>query len=83
LLLGFFDLLWQTRPSFTKVDSGSAYLYQTTGFTMHWLDIAIMVGIGGLVVSFFFSQLKGRPLIALNDPRFAELYFEDNEHHHD
>jgi len=83
LVARFFDLLWQTRPSFTKVDSGSAYLYQTTGFTMHWLDIAIMVGIGGLVVSFFFSQLKGRPLIALNDPRFAELYSEDNEHHHD
>ncbi len=77
LIARFFDLLWQTRPSFTKVD-----VYHSTGFTMHWLDIAITIGIGGLLISFFFAQLKNRPLIALNDPRFSELYTEDDEHHH-
>ena len=83
LVARFFDLLWQTRPAFTKVPNDSGYLYHTTGFTMHWLDLTIMLGIGGLVVSFFFSQLKRRPLIALNDPRFSELYSEDGEHSHE
>ena len=77
LVVHFFDLLWQTRPSFTKIDG-----FHSTGFTMHWLDIAILVGIGGLLVSFFFAQLKSRPLVALNDPRFPELYSADDEHNH-
>jgi hypothetical protein len=77
LIARFFDLLWQTRPSFTKVDG-----FHSTGFTMHWLDLAIMVGIGGLLVAFFFAQLKNRPIVALNDPRFPELYSADDEHNH-
>ncbi len=77
LVAHFFELLWQTRPSFTKIDG-----FHSTGFTMHWLDLAIMLGIGGLLVSFFFAQLKTRPLIALNDPRFPELYAADDEHNH-
>jgi hypothetical protein len=77
LVVHFFDLLWQTRPSFTKIDG-----FHSTGFTMHWLDIAILVGIGGLLISFFFAQLKSRPLVALNDPRFPELYSADDEHNH-
>lgn len=83
LIARFFDLLWQTRPASTKIPGDSAYLYHTTGFTMHWLDLTLMVGIGGLVISLFFSQLKKRPLIALNDPRFSELYSEDDEHGHE
>ena len=83
LVARFFDLLWQTRPAFTKVDTGSAYLYHTTGFTMHWLDLALMVGIGGIMASHFFSQLKSRPLIALNDPRFSDLYTSNEEQSHD
>jgi hypothetical protein len=71
----FFELLWQTRPSFTKING-----FHSTGFTMHWLDLAITLGIGGLLVSFFFAQLKTRPLLALNDPRFPELYSADDEH---
>ncbi len=77
LIARFFDLLWQTRPSFTKIDG-----FHSTGFTMHWLDIAILVGMGGLLVAFFFAQLKNRPIVALNDPRFPELYLADGEHNH-
>ena len=83
LLVRFFDIIWYTRPTFTKIDPLHANHY-STGFTMHWLDIAIMVAIGGFVISMFFSQLKKQPLIALNDPRYPELYDvnqEDGEHH--
>jgi hypothetical protein len=82
LLVRFFDIIWYTRPTFTKIDPINGNHY-SSGFTMHWLDLAILVAIGGFVVAMFFSQLKKRPLIALNDPRYPELYeaSQDGEHH--
>ena len=82
LLVRFFDIIWYTRPTFTKIDPINGNHY-SSGFTMHWLDLAILVAIGGFVVAMFFSQLKKRPLIALNDPRYLELYEanQDGEHH--
>ena len=82
LLVRFFDIIWYTRPTFTKIDPIHGNHY-SSGFSMHWLDLAILVAIGGFVVSLFFSQLKKRPLIALNDPRYPELYEADpnGEHH--
>jgi hypothetical protein len=81
LFIRFFDILWYTRPTYTKIDPLHGNHY-STGFTMHWLDLTILVAIGGFVVSMFFSQLKNRPLIALNDPRFPELYTADEEDDH-
>ncbi|MEE3233743.1 MAG: hypothetical protein VX294_06210 [Candidatus Latescibacterota bacterium] len=81
LLVRFFDILWYTRPTFTKIDPLHGNHY-SSGFTIDWLDLAILVAIGGFVISMFFSQLKKRPLIALNDPRFPELYEADEKDDH-
>ena len=67
------DLYWITAPTFTKVNG-----FHSTGITIHWLDLAIPIGIGGIVIALFFAQLKKRTLIAQNDPRFADLYGESN-----
>jgi hypothetical protein len=34
----------------------------------HWLDLATLVGIGGLWLAVFFRRLAGRPLLPLADP---------------
>ena len=34
----------------------------------HWLDLATLLGVGGLWLAFFFRQLAGRPLLPLADP---------------
>ena len=65
------DLFWITAPAFDK-----------SGLSLHWLDIAIPVGMGGIWISYFFWHLKRRSLIALNDPRFDYLLSEEDEHSH-
>jgi hypothetical protein len=48
----------------------------------HWLDLSAPIGIGGIWFFIFFSQLKRRSLIALNDPRFEDLLSGEGEHSH-
>jgi hypothetical protein len=61
LLVGmrFVDMLWLVKPSFPHAG-------------LHWLDLAAVVGLGGLWLAFFVWQLRSRPLLAVNDPYFKE-----------
>ena len=74
------DLYWITAPTFTKVHAEKGPSFHSTGITIHWLDLAIPIGIGGIVLALFFAQLKKRTLIAQNDPRFADLYSGESNH---
>jgi hypothetical protein len=60
LVLRVVDLFWLVSPAF------SAEL------TVHWMDIAAPIGIGGIWIAAFVWQLKAYPLLPLNDPRFIE-----------
>lgn len=63
LLLRWLDALWRVLPAFER-----------GGFPLHWLDLALPVGLGGLWAAYFISRVKGRPLVALQDARLeAEL----------
>ena len=35
---------------------------------MHWMDVAAVLGVGGIWLSFFCLQLRDQPLLPLNDP---------------
>ena len=61
MLMRLVDLYWITAPAF-DIDK--------SGIDIHWLDVALPVGMGGIWVSVFFWHLKRRSLVALNDPRF-------------
>jgi hypothetical protein len=58
----FVDLFWLTAPAL-----------HTEGFHLHWLDLALPVGLGGIWLAAFLACLKRRPLLAERDPRFAGL----------
>lgn len=60
LVMRWVGLFWQIMPAF----------YVT--FHLHWLDILLPIGMGGIWVSLFIRQLKRKPLVALHDPRFQE-----------
>ena len=47
-----------------------------TGLAVSWLDFVTPIGLGGLWLSFFLSQLKTAPLLPVNDPgmQFAFVY---------
>ena len=61
LLMRVIDLFWTVGPEF-----------HTEGLAVHVLDILLPVGMGGIWLAFFFRQLKGWPLVPVNDPNLQE-----------
>ena len=52
------DLMWLVVPA------------NEPAFHVHWLDLATLVGIGGLWIAGFSRQLRKRSLLPLGDPEF-------------
>lgn len=61
VVMRFVDIAWVVIPSFTHEH-----------MRIHWLDVAAPVGIGGLWIWLFLTQLRGRPLLPVNDPYIEE-----------
>lgn len=57
----FVDLFWMIAPE-----------RHPSGFMVHPLDIAALVGVGGLWVAYFVRQLGTRALLPVNDPYLRE-----------
>jgi hypothetical protein len=62
IFMSWADLYWIVMPSFDHAGPQFQWL---------WLNLAAPIGIGGIWVAAFISQLKLRPLLPLNDPEFA------------
>jgi hypothetical protein len=62
LVMRFFDLFWLSAPAFAH----------DGGFHVHWLDLALPATLAALWLGFFVYQLRGRALLPLYDPEFAE-----------
>ena len=56
------DLYWLIVPSFGLKSP-----------SVHWLDVVAFLGIGGLWVSLFLTQIKKQPLLPLHDARYEGL----------
>jgi hypothetical protein len=61
VVVRFVDILWLILPSFSPGH-----------FSLHWMDLAVPIGIGGLWIAVFAWQLRKRPLLPAGDPEFAE-----------
>jgi hypothetical protein len=57
LVMRFVDLLWLVLPAFSKGK-----------LAIHWMDLALPLGMGGLWVALFLWHLGRRPLVPANDP---------------
>ncbi len=60
LLTHVVDIWWMVAPS----------LYRE-GFHVSWMTFAALLGVGGIWFAVFLTKLESKPLIPLNDPRFA------------
>src|SRR5262249_42679800 len=65
------DLIWIVEP-----------IFHPGAISLHVLDFAAPVGIGGLWTAFFLRQLDRRPLLALHDPRMESALAAAHEAHH-
>jgi hypothetical protein len=57
LFMRLFDLYWYIMPVFSPGK-----------FTLHWMDIATVLGVGGVWLAAFLFNLQGRPVLPLHDP---------------
>jgi hypothetical protein len=61
IVMRFVDLFWLIAPEFHH-----------DGVSLHFMDLAAPIGIGGLWLAFFSQQLRARPLLPVNDPYLEE-----------
>jgi len=61
LFARWLDLHWLVAPSFSP-----------NAFTIHWLDLAAPLALGGIWLRLFTLGLKRRPLLPANEPFLAE-----------
>jgi len=60
------DLIWLVQPAF-----------EHHGFPIHWMDIAIPVGMAGLWTFVFARNLGSRSLLPANDPYVKEALLHE------
>jgi hypothetical protein len=62
LAMQWVSLVWLVAPAF-----------HPDGLSIHWMDFAAPLGVGGIWLAVFLRGLMDRPLLPLHDPRFAGL----------
>lgn len=60
IIVHFVDIFWVVEPAFRQRE-----------FAIYWTDIVAPIGIGGIWIWAFISNLKARPLLPLHDPRLG------------
>ncbi len=65
LAMRWVDLYWQAAPAFAHGEGAH-------GLHLHWLDLATLVGIGGVWLAVYFGELKKRPLLPAFEPYLEE-----------
>ena len=70
IVMRFIDTFWLVGPS-----------EEDKRFHFSWMDIAIPLGIGGIWLWFFFTNLKSRPLLPVNEPKLEEAIYMAPGHH--
>ncbi|HLB44657.1 MAG TPA: hypothetical protein VJK49_04660 [Candidatus Limnocylindrales bacterium] len=65
VLMRFVDTYWLIVPAFAHDGDPAA-------FHPHWMDLAALVGLGGLWLTVFFRVLQGRERLPMNDPYFKD-----------
>ena len=76
LVMRIVDLFFLVSPEFspsgTNLHAMAPDGEHGTPLFVHWLDVAAVVGLGGVWLWLFVTQLMDRPLLPLRDPNLAE-----------
>ena len=66
LFMRVVDLIWIVEP-----------MFKHEGFPIHWMDVALPLGLTGVWMFLFARNLRSRALLPLNDPFFKEAFAHD------
>jgi hypothetical protein len=66
------DIFWHIEPGLSVVRGGSIVALHPT-FHVSWVHFAVIAGIGGLWMAYFFHNLRARPLLPVNAPQTLRL----------
>ena len=69
IAMRFVDLIWLTGPE----------LHEGV-FRLSWMDLALLVGIGGVWLWYFVTQLNSRPLLPIRDPEIESVFATSHGH---
>ncbi|MEK6284133.1 MAG: hypothetical protein AABO57_00160 [Acidobacteriota bacterium] len=69
IVMRFVDLIWMTGPEFHE-----------GAFWIHWMDVVMPIGLGGLWLAYFAYQLKTRPLLPIGDPELEHVLAHSGGH---
>ncbi|HUL75038.1 MAG TPA: hypothetical protein VLT86_18135 [Vicinamibacterales bacterium] len=61
LVMRVIDITWTIGP-----------IFRHNGTTLHWLDFAAVLGLGGVWLFFFYRNLGARALVPAHDPYFKD-----------
>ena len=64
IMMRLVDLIWLVAPEFR----GGA------SFPIHWMDVAVPVGLTGIWMFLFARNLRSRAMLPVNDPYFREAF---------
>jgi hypothetical protein len=88
LVMRFVDFIFLVSPDFSASGANMHLLppaqpgeeAHVSHFFVHWLDLAAPLGIGGIWVWLFLTQLAERPLLPVRDPHLAEALESAGSH---
>jgi hypothetical protein len=72
------DLIWLVAPTFAAHGAVAGEGHPGFVFPIHWMDIVIPIGLGGIWLFLFAQQLRSRSLLPLNDPYFREAFAHES-----
>jgi hypothetical protein len=82
LFVRYTDIFMLVSPEFSTAGVNLHLLEgeHASRLFVHWLDLAAVVGIGGIWVWMFATQLMQRPLLAFRDPYLRESLLSSGGH---
>jgi hypothetical protein len=79
LVMRYVDLYWLVGPVVSHSVEDKA---MHSAFHFSWMDITAPLGLGGLWVWYFITQLQKRPLLPINEPELEGAIGEGAGGHH-
>jgi uncharacterized membrane protein YpjA len=67
-----FIFIWAWLMHFIDLSFNIMPVLHPDGFVLHWLDVACLAFIGGVLATVFLKFLNSHPAFPRKDPRFAE-----------